>query len=74
MVYYPTLISEMAKRGITKKKLAEATGICFKSLQNRLLGKVPFTWPEVKQIRNSFFPDIAPDELFATVEELQDSA
>ena len=68
MVYYPILIGEMAKREIQKKALAQGIGVC-----NKLDGKAPFTWPEVKKIRHSFFPDIAPDDLFATAEEARDS-
>lgn len=74
MVYYPILIGEMAKREIQKKSLAQCIGVCDKALRNKLDGKSPFTWPEVKKIRHSFFPDIAPDELFATAKESQDSA
>lgn len=72
MVFYPTLISEMAKREITKKELAETTGICFRALQNRLSGKTPFTWPEVCIINEQFFPDMSKEALFAQAE--QDSA
>lgn len=74
MVCYPVLIGEMAKREIQKKALAQCIGVCDKALRNKLDGKTPFTWPEVKKIRHSFFPDISPDELFATEEEIQDSA
>lgn len=66
MVYYPTLIGEMAKREIQRKALAECIGVCDKAMRNKLNGKSPFTWPEVKKIRHKFFPDIPPDELFET--------
>lgn len=74
MVYYPVLIGEMAKREVKKKTIAECIGVCDKALGNKLNGKAPFTWPEVKMIRHSFFPDIAADDLFATADEVQDSA
>lgn len=64
--FYPVLISEIAKRGIKKKRVAQSIGVCYKSLNNKLTGKSPFTWPEVKSIRRQFFPDITPDELFST--------
>lgn len=67
MVYYPVLIGEMAKRQIKKKEIAEKIGICYRSFDNKVKGKVAFTWPEVKKIRNNFFPDISADELFMTV-------
>lgn len=65
MVYYPMLEREIAGRGIKKKTIAESINVCNKSLNNKLSGRVPFTWPEVSTIRNRFFPDIAPDVLFA---------
>lgn len=49
VVYYPTLIGEMAKREIQKKALAQCIGVCDKALRNKLDGKAPFTWPEVKK-------------------------
>lgn len=77
MVCYPILIGEMAKRQIKKKDVAECIGVCYKSFDNKMNGRVAFTWPEVKKIRHEFFPDIQTDELFATPEEMrriQDSA
>ncbi len=69
LVYYPVLAAEIAKRGIKKKTIADALGICNRSLNNKLSGRVSFTWEEVKQIRSRFFPDMSPDELFATASE-----
>lgn len=66
MVHYPILSGEIAKRGIKKKAIAEHIGVCEKSLSNKLSGRVPFTWPEVKAIRHRFFPDMTTDELFTT--------
>lgn len=64
LVHYPVLVGEIAKRGIKKKVIAQSIGICDKSLNNKLTGRVPFTWPEVKIIRHKFFPDLDPDYLF----------
>ena len=69
MVYYPVLIGEMAKREIQKKELAKSIGVCENALTNKLSGKSQFTWPEVKKIRQQFFPDFPPDELFVTADE-----
>lgn len=69
MVLYPTLIGEMAKREVQKKMIARSIGICDKALNNKLSGKTPFTWPEVKTIRHIFFPDIDPDTLFARADD-----
>lgn len=64
MVEFPTLVGEIAKRGIKRKTIAESIGICDKSLKNKLSGKSPFTWPEVQMIRNQFFPGMTTDDLF----------
>ena len=66
MVYFPILAGEIAKRGIKKKVIADSLGICGKSLNNKMSGRVPFTWDEVKLIRSTFFPDMSPDDLFKT--------
>lgn len=65
MARYPVLVGEIAKRGIKKKTIAESIGVCDKSLNNKMNGRVPFTWPEVKTIRHRFFPDMDPDYLFS---------
>ncbi len=69
MVYYPNLVSEIAKRGIKKNTVSKSLGICDKSLRNKMTGKAPFTWPEVQAIRKRFFPELDPAYLFATAEE-----
>ncbi len=68
MVMYPILAGEIAKRGIKKKTIAQSIGVCDKSLNNKLQGRVEFTWPEVRTIRHQFFPDMDPDELFSKAE------
>ncbi len=67
MVYYPTLAREIAGRGLKKKTIAESINVCNKSLNNKLSGRVPFTWQEVTTIRERFFPDMELDVLFAWV-------
>ena len=66
MPYFPNLAGEIARRGIKKKAIADALNICKRSLNNKLSGRVPFTWDEVKLIRSQFFPDMSPDDLFMT--------
>lgn len=68
LVYYPTLAREIAGRGIKKKVIAESLNICNKSLNNKLTGRAPFTWPEVIKIRDRFFPDMTTEYLFARSE------
>ena len=66
MPHFPNLAGEIARRGIKKKAIADALNICNRSLNNKLSGRVPFTWDEVKLIRSQFFPDMSPDDLFMT--------
>ena len=73
MVVYPVLVGEIAKRGIKKKTIAQSIGVCDKALNNKLNGKTPFTWPEVRIIRHRFFPDITPDVLFEEAAEATDA-
>lgn len=65
MVCYPVLIGEMAKRKVQKKEVAKKIGVCYKTLNNKIEGKTPFTWPEVCTINDVFFPDIKKDVLFS---------
>lgn len=69
MVLYPVLVGEMAKREIQKKTIAKSIGVCDKAFNNKLSGRTPFTWPEVRTIRHKFFPDISADILFSTVSD-----
>ena len=61
---YPVLADEIAKRGIKKKAIAERLGISIRTLWNKMHGKAPFTWDEVKVICEEFFPDMEPRQLF----------
>lgn len=64
-IAYPNLTGEIAKRGVRKSAIASALGISGKSLQNKMKGSVPFTWPEVCTINARFFPDMRKEDLFA---------
>lgn len=66
VIVYPVLVSEIAKRGTKRTVIAATLGISYKSLYNKLSGKVPFTWPEAKEITKTFFPDMRIDDLFMT--------
>jgi len=44
-------------------------GISERALYNKLSGNVSFTWDEAITIKDSFFPDIDPQRLFARAEE-----
>lgn len=69
---YPTLIGEIAKRGVKKSAIAKRLDISDRTLYNKLYGIADFTWSEVMSINTCFFPDMDPKELFARAE--QDSA
>ena len=56
----------MHEGGMVIPAIADALNICNRSLNNKLSGRVPFTWDEVKLIRSQFFPDMSPDDLFMT--------
>lgn len=64
-IQYPELVSEMAKREITKRKLASVLGVTFKTLSSRLHGKSSFTLAEAKKIHETFFPDTDFMDLFS---------
>ncbi len=64
-VAYPVLIGELARRGIKKNTIAKHIGISERALYNKLSGNVSFTWDEAITIKDSFFPDIDPQRLFA---------
>ena len=63
-VVYPTLVGEIAKRGIKRSVIASTVGISERALYSKISGKVPFTWPEACKIREVFFPDMEKDTLF----------
>lgn len=72
MIYYPTLEREIAGRGIKKKTIAESINVCNRSLNNKLSGRVPFTWQEVTTIKCRFFPDMCVESLFSKSDTQQD--
>lgn len=65
MVKYPILVGEIAKRNIKKKTIAQSIDVCDKALNNKLNGRSPFTWVEVKTIWHTFFPEMDPEYLFS---------
>ena len=60
------IVREKGSDCLTAKAIADALNICNRSLNNKMNGRVPFTWDEVKLIRSQFFPDMSPDDLFMT--------
>lgn len=60
----------MARRGVKIKDLIAATGLCQKSVYNKLHGVTPFTVDEAIAIRGNLFPDLPIEWLFAAEREM----
>ena len=68
MVYYPNLVGEIARRGVKKSVIASRLNISERSLYSKMNGTTPFTWDEACILKDTFFPDVDKDVLFATGE------
>ena len=62
---YPNLKAEMARLGITIDQMAEAINKSRAWLENRMNGKCSFPIEVVFSIRNTFFPKMDFQYLFA---------
>jgi antitoxin component HigA of HigAB toxin-antitoxin module len=63
---YPNLRAEMARYGVRTKDLAETLGISMKSVNNRMADRhTGFTLREAFKIKDTFFPGILIEDLFA---------
>ncbi len=62
---YKNLVSEMAKKSITKRHVASVLNIHENTLKNKLDGKSKFDVEEGFKIRQHFFPDLSIEYLFA---------
>lgn len=61
---YYKLLNEIAKKGITRKSLANKIGVTEKTLFNKLNGISDFTFTELKKIRNIVAPEYSLEKLF----------
>ena len=68
MRVFNNLNAEMARKKVSTKALAEATGINYESLKNKMSGTTEFKRNEMIQIKKEF-PDCSLDYLFATENE-----
>lgn len=68
MKVFNNLNAEMARKKVSIKALAEATGINYESLKNKMSGTTEFKRSEMIQIKKEF-PDCSLDYLFATEDE-----
>lgn len=64
---FNNLNAEMARRKMSMKALAEATGISYESMKNKMSGVTEFKRSEMIQVKKEF-PDCSLDYLFATEE------
>ena len=65
---FNNLNAEMARKKVSIKALAEATGINYESLKNKMSGTTEFKRNEMIQVKKEF-PDCSLDYLFATEDE-----
>lgn len=68
-VIYPELIGGLAKRSITKTKVAETLGITSRALYSKLVGNTDFTLSEANIIQSQFFPDVRQEDLFRRADD-----
>lgn len=66
---YEHLDVALYKKGITKKGVAQALGICERTLRAKINGESSFTWSEIKTIQSLYFPDVELDVLFQETKE-----
>lgn len=64
---FNNLNAEMARRKMSIKALAEATGIGYESMKNKMSGATEFKRSEMIQIKKEF-PECTLDYLFETEE------
>lgn len=65
---YMNFISEMKRVGVTQSQVASHLNMSTNNLNAKLNGRVPFTVPEVVDIRETFMPDATLDYLLTAVD------
>lgn len=63
-IAYPELVSEMAKRRLTKVTVANGLGISPKTLYSKIMGLSDFTLSEASTLHTMFFPEVNKEVLF----------
>ena len=61
---YPNLNAELARKGWSKKMLAEKLGARYATILDKLNGKYPLTLNECKDVQEALQTDMPIDELF----------
>lgn len=62
---YPNLEAEIARNRLSNAICAKACNISEKSFLNKRRGKTDFTLPEIKSLKEAFFPRCTLEYLFA---------
>ncbi len=62
--FYPVLESEICKKRITKRRIAEFLHLTQRSLSNKFGCKTNFSLEEAINIHEEFFPNVPIEELF----------
>lgn len=60
---YLNIKIELQREGYTQEQVAKHLGMSTNNLNAKINGRVPFTVPEVVEMRNRFMPDAALDYL-----------
>lgn len=63
---YPNLEAELARRNMTRKEIAVVLGVNVCTVTPKLNDPKRLKYCEVVQIRNTLFPNLSVDYLFAT--------
>lgn len=66
---FSNLKAEMARRGLSGRKIAIGIGISGKAFSNKMIGKSEFTRVEMVKIQSVFFSDLTLDYLFELEEK-----
>lgn len=59
------LKAEMARRSLTNEDIHKVIGKTTKTVQEKIKGNVPITFPEAIAIRDALFPGLTLEYLFA---------
>lgn len=65
---YVNLEAEIARKGLSKKEIAETLGVRLATVYDKLKGKYPFTLDEALKMKNKYFPEFTLEYLFYTEE------
>ncbi len=68
------LSAEMARYGVSNMDIQSLLGCSSKTVTNKLSDNTAFSVSEAIKIRDTFFPGLRIEYLFAQANELQDSA